>query len=123
MVKFFKKILSLLSNISRKLYRVELIHQLVQPLLDCKASDEISYYCAGRRPAKVNEVHLVGKHYPESKNLWRKCCVLCGIRKKTENMHVKKHRTIVLNATTFYTKIALNYIKLQEIQGNDNIHV
>ena len=45
------------------------------------------------------------------------------IRKKTENMHVKKHQNIVRNATTFYTKIALNYIKLKEIQGNDNIHV
>ena len=49
---------------SHKLYRVELIHQLVQSLLDYKASSEISYFGAGRRPAEMNEVRLVGKHYP-----------------------------------------------------------
>ena len=65
---------------SHKLYRVELTHQLVQRLLDCKASSENSYYCAGRWPAKMNEVHLVGKH----------CCVLCGYKKKDRKYARKK---------------------------------
>ena len=104
MVNFFKKILSLLSNISRKLYRVELIHQLVQPLLDCKAPGEISYYCAGRRPAKMNEVHLVGKHYPESKHLWRKCCVLCGYKKKDRKYARKKTSNYCAKCDNFLYK-------------------
>ena len=75
---------------SHKLCRVQLIHQLAQPLLDCKASGEISYYGAGRRPAKINEVRLVVKHYPESKHLLKKCCLLCGYKKKGGKYAYKK---------------------------------
>ena len=45
------------------------------------------------------------------------------IRKKMENMHVKKHRTIVRNATNLYEKIVLTCVILKVIQENDNIHV
>ena len=59
-------------------------------LLDCKASGEISYYGAGRRPAEMNDVRLVGKHYPESKHSLRKCGVLCGYKKKDGKYARKK---------------------------------
>ena len=45
------------------------------------------------------------------------------IRKKMENIHVKKHRTIVRNVTNLYEKIVLTCAILKVIQGNDNIHV
>ena len=45
------------------------------------------------------------------------------IRKKMKNMHVKKHWTIVWNATNLYAKIALSCIILKVLQVNDNIHV
>ena len=75
-------------------------------------SGEISYYGAGRRPAEMNDARLLGKHYPESKHPLRKFCVLCGTRKKMENMHVTKHQTIVRNVANLYPKIALNCIIL-----------
>ena len=92
-------------------------------LLDCKVSDEISYYDAGKRPAEMNDVRLVGKHYPESKHPLRKCCVLCGYKKKDGKYARIKHQTIVRNATNLYAKIALNCIILKVILGNDNFHV
>ena len=55
--------------------------RFLSKLLDCKVSGEISYYGAGRRPTEMNDVRLVGKHYPESKHPLRKC-VLCGYKKK-----------------------------------------
>ena len=97
--------------------------RFLSKLLDCKAPGKISYYGAGRRPAEMNDMRLVGKHYPESKHPLRKCGALCGYKKKMENMHVKKHQTIVRNATYLYAKIALNCIILKVILGNDNIHV
>ena len=38
----------------------------------------------------MNEVRLVGKHYQESKHPLRKCCVLCGYKKKDGNYARKK---------------------------------
>ena len=89
---------------SHKLYRVQLIHQIVQPLLDFKASGEISYYCAGRRSAKMNEVHLVGKHYPESKHPSKKCCVLCGYKKKDGKYARKKTSNYSVKCDKFLCK-------------------
>ena len=80
---------------THKLYRVELIHQPVQPLLDCKASGEISYYSVGRWPPKMNEVHLVGKHYPESKHPLRKYCMLCGYKYKDGKHPLKKNMELL----------------------------
>ena len=71
----------------------------------------------------MNEVRLVGKHYRESKHPLRKCCVLCGYKKKDGNYARKKHQTVVQNATNLYAKIVLNCILLKLILGNDNVHV
>ena len=64
--------------------------RFLSKLLDCKASGEISYYGAGRRPAEMNNVRLVGKHYPESRHPFKKCCVLCGYKKKDGKYARKK---------------------------------
>ena len=72
----------------------------------------------------MNEVHLVGKHYPESKHPLRKYCMLCGYKYKDgKHPRKKKHGTIVRNVINWYAKIALNCIILKLIQGNDNIRV
>ena len=65
---------------SHKKFRLELVHQLVQPLLDVKAERNV-YGTPGRCP-DVNAARLQGKHFPESKHPDRKCCVVCGYKKK-----------------------------------------
>ena len=59
-------------------------------LLDWKASSGISYCGARRRPAEMNDVSLVGKHYPERKHPLRKYDVLCGYKKKDGKYAPKK---------------------------------
>ena len=99
------------------------VFRFFSELFDCKEFGEISYYSAGRRPAKINDVRLVGKHYPESKHPLRKCCVLCRYKQKDRKYARKKQQTIVQNAKNLYAKIALNCIILKVKLGNNNIHV
>ena len=99
------------------------VFRFLSKLFDWKEFDEISYYGAGRRPAEINDVRLVGKHYPESKHPLGKCCVLCRYKQKDRKYARKKQQTIVRNAKKLYAKIALNCITLKVKLGNDNIHV
>ena len=78
--------------------------RFLSKLLDCKASSEISYYGAGRRPAEMNDVRLVGKHYPESKHLLRKWYVLCGYKKKKGKYARKKTSNYCAKCDKFVCK-------------------
>ena len=73
-------------------------------LLDFKASGEISYYGTGGRPAEMNDVRLVGKHYPESKHPLRKCGVLCGYKKKDGKYACKKTSNYCVKCDKFVCK-------------------
>ena len=73
-------------------------------LLDYKASSEISYYGAGRRPAEMNDVRLVGKHFPESKHPLRKPGVLCGCKKKDGKYARKKTSSYCAKCDKFVSK-------------------
>ena len=75
---------------SHRLFRLELAHELVQPLLSLKASTESPLsYSKGRRPSSL-EKRLQGKHFPYKQST-RERCVVCyntktptGSRKDTK---------------------------------------
>ena len=52
----------------------------------------------------MNEVHLVGKHYPESKHPLRKCCVLCVYKKKDRKYTRKKASNYCARCDKFVSK-------------------
>ena len=49
---------------AHKLFRIQLVHELVQPLLDCKAAvgDDVHSPTPGRRSIS-NDSHLQGKQF------------------------------------------------------------
>lgn len=75
---------------SHKDFRLKLIDELVQPLLDLKASPNCPAHLRGTGRAKKysSEVRLNGKHFPK-KHSQRKRCVVCNrhknVDKKTQN--------------------------------------
>ena len=67
---------------AHKKFRIALIHELVQPLLDDRSQDYIS---AGRPALSQNENRLKGKHFATSKYPHeKKCCVVCGYKKNAK---------------------------------------
>ena len=71
---------------SHREFHMELVHQLVQPLLSLKASCEnpISYAIRGRKPVPA-EKRLTGKHFAyKEKKKQNKVGVLCVILTKNE---------------------------------------
>ena len=62
---------------AHKKFRLELIHSMVQPLLN-RRSSEIVW-----RSNSLNAVEsrLIGKHFPVSKYPQKKCCTVCGFKK------------------------------------------
>ena len=90
---------------SHRLFRIELVHELVQPLLSLRASTEGS--TKGWRPA-TSEKRLVGKHFPY-KISRRGRCVVCsntktpeGKRKGTKtSIHCPKCDTYLCIGTCF----------------------
>ena len=63
----------------------------------------------------MNEVHLVGKHYPESKHPLRKCCVLCGYKKKDRKYARKKTSNYCARCDKFVCK---NCFELYHTKSN-----
>ena len=63
---------------SHRQFRIQLVHELVQPLLSLKASPEcpINLYAKGQRPVSA-EKRLLGKHFPY-KSAHRGRCVVCS---------------------------------------------
>ena len=88
---------------SHKKYREELIHELVQPLLDRKV-DENVYPVTGPRPIAINDNRLQGKHFPESKHPQRKTCTLCGYKKKNGKQIKKKTSNFCVKCEKFICK-------------------
>lgn len=64
---------------SHRLFRIQLVHELVQPLLSLKASPDcpatLSY--KGRRPTNT-EKRLLGKHFPYKSSRRGQCVVCCN---------------------------------------------
>jgi len=80
---------------THKEFRMKLVDQLVQPLLDLQASTECpKHLCDSKgRPTKGSHVRLLGKHFTYKGRKRGRCsvCYSCiPIRKKT-----KKHKIIV----------------------------
>ena len=75
---------------SHRAFRIELIHQLVQPLLSLKASPEnpLSYSSKGRKPT-TTEKRLTGKHFAY-KQKKRGRCVVCYNEKTAEGRRKDK---------------------------------
>lgn len=76
-------------RLSHKKYRLELVHQLVQPLLDSYADPSVGG-TSGRTP--VSSVRLKGKHFATSK-LPRKRCSVCAY-KKTAGGKYRQTKTV-----------------------------
>ena len=63
---------------SQRLFRLKLIEELVQPLLDLRASPSCPQYLQntrGRRPAATSEMRLSGKHFAYKNAKRGRCCV------------------------------------------------
>ena len=84
------------SNAHKK-FRIALIHQLVQPLLDGCANNGNGGNNRDRPSLLPEASRLQGKHFAISKYPdERKCCVVCGYKKKANGKQVsRKHTTIV----------------------------
>ena len=79
---------------SHRMFRIELAHDLVQPLLTLKANPEcpVSYLTKGQRPS-ASEKRLLGKHFPYQKGK-RERCVVC-YKEKTASGKRKDTKTSV----------------------------
>jgi len=75
---------------SHKKFRMELAHQLVQPMLDCYA-DLLKGRASGRTPV-TPETRLKGKHFPQSKQP-KRSCVVCAYEKRADGKY-KKTKTV-----------------------------
>ena len=63
---------------SQRLFRLKLIEELVQPLLDLRASPDCPQYLQGtkgRRPGAASEKRLSGKHFAYKSAKRGRCCV------------------------------------------------
>ena len=70
---------------SHRLFRLELAHELVQPLLSLKASTESPLlYSKGRRPSFL-ERRLQGKHFPYKQSTRERCAVCYNTKTTTGN--------------------------------------
>lgn len=67
---------------AHKLFRIQLVHELVQPLLNSRDDPNIDNHSpsVGRR-ANLDESRLKGKHFPESRYPKRRRCSVCGYTK------------------------------------------
>lgn len=66
---------------THRLYRLELVHELVQPLLDLRSDSDQLPYSKGRKGTSADK-RLVGKHFAY-KSTKRNRCVVC-YKDKTE---------------------------------------
>lgn len=66
---------------SHKRFRQIFIHELVQPLPDAKSTENV-YPSSGPQPVLMDDPRLKGKHFPKSKYPTRKCCAVCGYKRK-----------------------------------------
>ena len=73
---------------AHKLFRVQLAHELVQPLLDAKAAvgNNVHSPVPGRRSIE-DDVRLQGKHFAESRHPKRGRYASCGYKKGKDNKY------------------------------------
>ena len=66
---------------SHREFRIQLIEELVQPLLDLRASTDCPKYLLSTkgRPPASDEKHLLGKHFAYKSSMHRRCCV-CSMK-------------------------------------------
>ena len=67
---------------AHKLFRIQLVYELVQPLLNCIADGEGDIHSPGvGRKTSLDELRLKGKHFPERLHPKRGRCSVCGYKK------------------------------------------
>ena len=97
--------------------RLEIVHGLVQPLLNKKSKGEL-VVAPGRRP-NIHATRLQGKHFASSMYPRRGVCRACGYKKRKNGKQIKKrHVTIVQSVKSSFVKNVLKIFAPRVRSGN-----
>ena len=72
---------------AHKLFRIQLVHELVQPLLDKRTDPNEDQSPTPGRKSNLDDIRLKGKHFSETRHPKRGRCSVCAYKKGQNNRY------------------------------------